>query len=152
MKSNRTLVSVFVTAALSLPFFAHAAGAQDRFPGTTDEARAAALATGIAIQDVPEGLVIALALCAAGYGRALAAGIGVASGLIEPVGAVLGAAIVTLSSTLLPWGLAFAAGAMLFVVSHEIIPESHRRGNERWATGGLLVGFVLMMFLDTSLG
>jgi ZIP family zinc transporter len=118
----------------------------------TDEARATALATGIAIQDVPEGLVVALALRSAGYGRAVAAGIGVASGLIEPVGAVLGAAIVTLSASLLPWGLAFAAGAMLFVVSHEIIPESHRRGNERWATGGLLVGFVLMMFLDTSLG
>jgi ZIP family zinc transporter len=118
----------------------------------TDEARATALATGIAIQDVPEGLVVALALRAASYSRGTSAGIGVLSGLIEPIGAVFGAAIVTLSSTLLPWGLAFAAGAMLFVVSHEIIPESHRRGNERWATGGLLIGFVVMMFLDTSLG
>lgn len=118
----------------------------------TDPASASALATGIAIQDVPEGLVVALALLSAGYSRAVAAGIGVASGLLEPVGAVFGAAIVTLSGTLLPWGLAFAAGAMLFVVSHEIIPESHRRGNERWATGGLILGFVLMMFLDTSLG
>ena len=118
----------------------------------TDEARATALATGIAIQDVPEGLVVALALRAASYSRRMSAGIGVLSGLIEPIGAVFGAAIVTLSSSLLPWGLAFAAGAMLFVVSHEIIPESHRRGNERWATGGLLIGFVLMMFLDTSLG
>jgi ZIP family zinc transporter len=120
--------------------------------GGTDAARAAALTTGIAIQDIPEGLVVALALRGVGYGRLLAAGLGIASGIIEPVGAVLGAAVVTVSSALLPWGLAFAAGAMLFVVSHEIIPESHRRGHERFATAGLIVGFVVMMFLDTSLG
>lgn len=120
--------------------------------GGTDAARASALTTGIAIQDVPEGLVIALALRGAGYGRLLAVAIGIASGLIEPVGAVLGASVVTVSAALLPWGLAFAAGAMLFVVSHEIIPESHRKGHERFATAGLMVGFVLMMVLDTSLG
>lgn len=120
--------------------------------GGTDAARAGALATGIAIQDVPEGLVVALALRGVGYSRMLAVGLGVASGLIEPIGAVLGASVVTVSSALLPWGLAFAAGAMLFVVSHEIIPESHRKGHERFATGGLMVGFVLMMMLDTSLG
>ncbi|MGE0802841.1 MAG: ZIP family metal transporter [Lautropia sp.] len=117
-----------------------------------DPAGGAALATGIAIQDVPEGLVVALALRAVGYGRAAAVGIAVASGLIEPVGAVAGAAIVGLSATLLPWGLAFAAGAMLFVISHEIIPESHRKGHERFATAGLVVGFVAMMVLDTALG
>jgi len=120
--------------------------------GGSDPARATALTTGIAIQDVPEGLVVALALRAVGFGRVLAIGMGVASGMIEPVGAVLGAAVVTVSSALLPWGLAFAAGAMLFVVSHEIIPESHRKGHERFATAGLMVGFVLMMLLDTSLG
>jgi ZIP family zinc transporter len=120
--------------------------------GGSDAARASALTTGIAIQDVPEGLVVALALRTAGYGRLLAAGLGMASGLIEPVGAILGASVVTVSSLLLPWGLAFAAGAMLFVVSHEIIPESHRKGHERFATGGLMVGFVVMMMLDTSLG
>jgi len=120
--------------------------------GGSDAARATALATGIALQDVPEGLVVALALRTAGYGRLLSAGLGMASGLIEPIGAVLGASVVTVSSILLPWGLAFAAGAMLFVVSHEIIPESHRKGHERFATGGLMVGFVLMMMLDTSLG
>jgi len=120
--------------------------------GGTDAARASALATGIAIQDVPEGLVVALALRSVGYSRMLAVGLGIASGMIEPVGAVLGASVVTVSGALLPWGLAFAAGAMLFVVSHEIIPESHRKGHERFATGGLMVGFVLMMLLDTSLG
>lgn len=118
----------------------------------TDPFGASALATGIAIQDVPEGLVIALALRGVGYGRGLAVLLGAVSGLVEPLGAVLGAAVVTLSAALLPWGLAFAAGAMLWVVSHEIIPESHRQGHESWATGGLMVGFVLMMLLDTALG
>ena len=115
-------------------------------------ASASALATGIAVQDVPEGLVVALALRSAGYGRAAAAGLGAASGLVEPVGAVLGAAVVSASAVLLPWGLAFAAGAMLFVISHEIIPESHRQGHEAWATGGLVLGFIVMMVLDTALG
>ncbi|MEJ7688130.1 MAG: ZIP family metal transporter [Variovorax sp.] len=116
-----------------------------------DGVSADALATGIAIQDVPEGLVVAVALLAAGYRRAFAVGIGMASGLIEPLGAVAGAAIVGYSAALLPWGLGFAAGAMLFVISHEIIPESHRKGHEAFATAGLMVGFVLMMLLDTAL-
>lgn len=113
--------------------------------------RANALATGIAIQDVPEGLVVAVALLGAGYRRLFAVAIGMASGLVEPIGAVLGAAIVGYSAALLPWGLGFAAGAMLFVISHEIIPESHRKGHEAFATGGLMIGFVLMMLLDTAL-
>ena len=114
--------------------------------------RADALATGIAIQDVPEGLVVAVALLAAGYKRWFAVVIGMASGLVEPLGAVLGAAVVGHSALLLPWGLGFAAGAMLFVISHEIIPESHRKGHEAFATSGLMLGFVLMMLLDTALG
>jgi len=96
--------------------------------GGTDPLRAGSLTAGIAIQDVPEGLVVAVALLAAGYSRWLAVGLGMASGLVEPVGAVLGAAVIGVSSQLLPWGLGFAAGAMLFVISHEIIPESHRKG------------------------
>ena len=114
--------------------------------------RADALATGIAIQDVPEGLVVAVALLAAGYSRVFAVLIGMLSGLVEPLGAVLGAAVVGHSAMLLPWGLGFAAGAMLFVISHEIIPESHRKGHEAFATSGLMIGFVLMMLLDTALG
>jgi len=117
-----------------------------------DAARASALAMGIAIQDLPEGLVVAVALLAAGYRRGLSVALGMASGLIEPVGAVLGAAIVGGSAALLPWGLGFAAGAMLFVISHEIIPESHRKGHEAYATVGLMLGFVLMMMMDTALG
>ncbi|WP_159918134.1 ZIP family metal transporter [Pantoea sp. 18069] len=113
--------------------------------------RANALAIGIAIQDVPEGFIVAAALLAAGYGRALAVALGMASGLVEPIGAVVGASIVGHSALLLPWGLGFAAGAMLFVISHEIIPESHRKGHEVFATAGLMLGFVLMMVLDTAL-
>ncbi|WP_436194037.1 ZIP family metal transporter [Pseudorhodoferax sp. LjRoot39] len=117
----------------------------------TEPLGALALATGISIQDVPEGMVVALALRGVGYGRAWSAGLGVLSGLVEPVAAVFGAAVIGLSANLLPWGLAAAAGAMLYVISHEIIPESHRAGHERWATCGLMLGFVLMMVLDTAL-
>ncbi len=117
----------------------------------TDPVGALALATGIAIQDVPEGMVVALALRSVGYGRVTSAGLGVLSGLVEPVMAVLGAAVISLSAAFLPWGLAAAAGAMLYVISHEIIPESHRKGHEAYATGGLILGFVIMMMLDTAL-
>ncbi len=117
-----------------------------------DAVGAMALATGISIQNLPEGLVVALALRSVGYGRGLSAGLGVLSGLVEPVAAVLGVLVISLSVSLLPWGLAIAAGAMLFVISHEIIPESHRQGHEAWATAGLMLGFVIMMLLDTALG
>ncbi|TFL08471.1 ZIP family metal transporter [Pusillimonas caeni] len=117
-----------------------------------DSVGARSLAAGISIQDLPEGMVVALALHSVGYSKRLSAGIAILSGLIEPVAAVLGVIVLGLSAALLPWGLAAAAGAMLFVISHEIIPESHRQGHEAWATGGLMVGFVLMMVLDTALG
>ncbi|MFE8644225.1 ZIP family metal transporter [Sphingomonas sp. NCPPB 2930] len=147
-KLRRTWLFVFAIALHNLPEgLAIGVG----FAGN-DTLRAGALATGIAIQDVPEGLVVAVALLAAGYSRKLSVGLGMASGLVEPIGAVLGAAIIEFSSNMLPWGLGFAGGAMLFVISHEIIPESHRKGHEAWATGGLMVGFVLMMLLDTALG
>lgn len=113
--------------------------------------RANALAIGIAIQDLPEGLVVASALLAAGYRRRFAVLLGVLSGLVEPLGAVAAALAIGVSQSLLPWGLGLAAGAMLFVISHEIIPESHRQGHEAHATAGLMVGFVIMMLLDTTL-
>jgi ZIP family zinc transporter len=96
--------------------------------------------------------VVALALRSVGYGRLTSVGLGVLSGLVEPIAAVFGAAVIGLTAGLLPWGLAMAAGAMLFVISHEIIPESHRKGHEAYATGGLMLGFVVMMVLDTALG
>lgn len=117
-----------------------------------DGAGATALALGIAIQDIPEGLVVALALRGAGYRPGFAALIGAASGIVEPVAALVGASLIQVSAIALPWGLAIAAGAMLLVVSHEIIPESHRGGHEKAASKGLLIGFAVMMVLDTALG
>lgn len=114
-------------------------------------AHADSLAMGIALQDVPEGLVIALVLAAAGMSRLNAFLIGAASGLVEPVFAVLCAWLVEIAALLLPVGLALAAGAMLLVVTHEIIPESRRNGHDKIASLGLLLGFCLMMVMDTAL-
>lgn len=110
------------------------------------------LAMGIALQDVPEGLVIALVLAGAGMSRARSFLIGAASGLVEPVFALLCAWLVSLAEVILPLGLALAAGAMLLVVTHEVIPESRRNGHDKLASLGLLVGFCLMMVMDTALG
>lgn len=109
------------------------------------------LAMGIALQDVPEGLVIALVLAGAGMARFRAFLIGAASGLVEPVFAVLCAWLVRMGELILPLGLAFAAGAMLLVVTHEIIPESRSNGHHKLASLGLCVGFCLMMVMDTAL-
>lgn len=110
------------------------------------------LAIGIGLQNMPEGLVVAVALITERYkvGRALL--IALLTGLVEPVGGIIGAGVVTVSRPLLPWGLSFAAGAMLFVISDEIIPESHRKGFEKEATFGVMIGFVIMMILDVTLG
>jgi zinc transporter, ZIP family len=110
------------------------------------------LAIGIGLQNMPEGLVVALALLSLKYPMGQALGIALLTGLVEPVGGLIGAGIVSVSAPLLPWGLAFAAGAMLFVISDEIIPESHRNGHEKVATFGVMIGFVVMMLLDVGLG
>ena len=116
-----------------------------------DPAKAYGLATGISLQDIPEGLVVAMALRAVGYGRVYSALLGVASGIIEPIAAVAGAALIEVSAALLPWGLACAGGAMLYVICHHIIPESHKDGLNKFASGALVTGFVVMMILDTAL-
>ncbi|MBS1303302.1 ZIP family metal transporter [Loktanella sp. SALINAS62] len=110
------------------------------------------LAIGIGIQNVPEGLAVAVSLLGEGYGKWRAWGIAALTGLAEPIGGLLGAGIIALSEPLLPWGLAFAAGAMLYVISHEIIPETHRSGHQKRATLGLSLGLVIMLFLDVWLG
>ena len=109
------------------------------------------LAMGIALQDVPEGLVIALVLAGAGMHRFKAFLIGAASGLVEPVAALICAWLVNVAQLLLPLGLACAAGAMLLVVTQEIIPESRSNGNHRLASLGLCIGFCLMMVMDTAM-
>ncbi len=109
------------------------------------------IATAIAIQDLPEGLVVALALRAIDYRPSHAVLIAAATGLAEPIGAAAANAITGLSPALYPFGLALAAGAMLFVVSHEIIPETHRKGHQMPATLGIMGGFAVMMVLDNAL-
>lgn len=113
-----------------------------------DIANGVALSTGIALQNMPEGLAVAVALVAAGYGRLRSVAVAAATGLVEPVGGMIGAATVSIAAPILPLGLAVAAGAMLFVISNEIIPETNRKGYASLATSGLMVGFVVMMQLD----
>lgn len=110
------------------------------------------LAAAIAIQDVPEGLAVALTLKVVGFSSFRAVGIAALSGVLEPFGALLGAGLAGGYLMAYPIGLGLAAGAMIFVVSHEVIPETHRNGHQTKATVGLMVGFALMMVLDTALG
>jgi len=110
------------------------------------------LTTAIALQDIPEGLAVALALRSAGFSPGLAVLAAAASGLLEPVGALLGVGLSSGLALAYPAGLGLAAGAMIFVVSHEVIPETHRNGHQTPATLGLMAGFALMMVLDTTLG
>ncbi len=109
------------------------------------------LAIGIGLQNIPEGLVVAMALISEKYSLGKSLWISFLTGMVEPVGGLIGVGIVSISKPFLPWGLAFAAGAMLFVISDEIIPESHRKGFETEATFGVMIGFVIMMFLDVVL-
>lgn len=113
--------------------------------GDTSANTGHAVALSILAQNLPEGLAVAAALIADGASRGRAFYIALATGLIEPLGGLTGALAVSLSAALLPWGLAFAAGAMLFVVSGEVIPETHSEGRERVATFAIIVGFVAMM-------
>ncbi|AAY93951.1 ZIP family metal transporter [Pseudomonas protegens] len=110
------------------------------------------LTTAIAIQDIPEGLAVALALRVTGISAWRAALIAIGSGLMEPIGAIMGLGVSSGFALGYPIALGLAAGAMIFVVSHEVIPETHRNGHETPATLGLMLGFGVMMFLDTALG
>lgn len=110
------------------------------------------LAVGIGLQNIPEGLAVSVSLLSVGYTRTAAAGWGALTGLAEPLGGVIGAGAGVIAATALPAVLGAAAGAMLYVISDEIIPETHRRGFETAATFSLMIGMVVMMFLDTTLG
>jgi ZIP family zinc transporter len=118
--------------------------------GGGDIARGTTLAIGIGLQNAPEGLAVALALLTCGYTKGYAFSVASLTGLVEPVAGLLGAYAVSLSQFVLPWALTFAAGAMIYVISHEIIPETHRHGFEDQATLGLTIGLVVMMFLDVA--
>jgi len=106
------------------------------------------LAIGIGLQNVPEGLAVAFPLLREGSPKSKAFLIALLTGLVEPIGGFLGISVVSIGKFLLPYGLAFAAGAMLLVISEEIIPETHSRGNDREASIGVISGFIIMMVLD----
>lgn len=120
--------------------------------GAGDVPSGLALATGIGLQNIPEGLVVALSLRELNYPVLTAVGVSTLTGLVEPIGGVLGASVVSLAQPILPWGMAFAAGAMLFVIIDEIIPEVDHKGMEQEGTIGAMMGFVVMMVLDIALG
>lgn len=120
--------------------------------GGGDVSNGLALTTAIFLQNLPEGFAVALAMLTLGYSAPGAILIALATGVVETLGGFIGAGIVSLSAALLPGALAVAAGAMLFVISHEVIPETHRNGHETPATFGVIVGFVMMMYLDIAIG
>tara|TARA_R110002049_G_scaffold182485_2_gene350378 strand:+ start:122012 stop:122833 length:822 start_codon:yes stop_codon:yes gene_type:complete len=115
-------------------------------------AGALALTLGIGLQNFPEGTAVAMPLRMDGMSRRKAFWYGQLSGIVEPIAAVMGAAAVAYASAILPYALSFAAGAMIYVVVEELIPESHRAGNVDLATISLMIGFTIMMILDVALG
>jgi zinc transporter, ZIP family len=120
--------------------------------GSGDLKSGLVLSIAIALQNIPEGLAVALPLVGLGYNKWKAVGIATLTGLVEPVGGLLGITMVTVFSSILPIAMGFAAGAMLFVISEEIIPETHSKGRSRIATFSLMIGFIIMMMLDKMLG
>lgn len=114
-------------------------------------AAALALTIGIGIQDVPEGLAVSMPLRREGLSRVKSFLLGALSGLAEPMAAVVGASAVLLSRQILPYAMAFSAGAMIFVAVEEVIPESQSSGNTDIATLGAMLGFAMMMVLDVGL-
>lgn len=121
--------------------------------GAGDVGEAMSLMLAIGIQNIPEGLAVSVAAINAGLDRRVYAAVaGIRAGIVEIPLAVFGALAVQIARPLLPYAMGFAAGAMLFVISDEIIPETHTRGYERVATLGVILGIVVMLYLDVSLG
>lgn len=133
--------------AVGVAFGAVAAG----YPSAT-LASAVVLAIGIGIQNFPEGMAVSMPLRREGISPAKSFWYGQLSGVVEPIAGVIGAAVVFLARPMLPYALSFAAGAMIFVVVEEVIPESQSSGNSDLATMGVMVGFAIMMTLDVALG
>ena len=120
--------------------------------GSGDLANAIPLMLAIGLQNIPEGLAVSVAAINAGFGRTFyAAFTGIRAGVVEIPLAVFGAWAVTLAAPILPYAMGFAAGGMLYVISDEIIPETHTNGNERIATLGTMAGLLVMLYLDVAL-
>jgi ZIP family zinc transporter len=143
--------STLLMLAITLHNFPEGLAVGIRFGGG-DVGAAAALAIGIGLQNVPEGLAIALPLRRDGMSPGRAFFWGQLSAAVEPIAGVLGAALALASAAFLPYGMGFAAGAMLYVVVEELIPETVRRGTTDIATLGFIGGFAVMMLLDNLLG
>ena len=142
-----TLHNIPEGLAVGVAFGALAAG----LPSAT-LAAATTLAIGIGIQNFPEGLAISMPLRREGMSRRKSFWYGQLSAVVEPVAGVIGAAAVIIAQPILPYALAFAAGAMIFVVIEEVIPEAQHGGNTDLATMGVMVGFAVMMLLDVAFG
>ena len=142
-----TLHNIPEGLAVGVAFGAVAAGLKE-----ASLAGAFALALGIGIQNFPEGMAVSMPLRRDGMSRAKAFWYGQLSGIVEPIAGVIGAAVVLVAQPILPYALAFAAGAMIFVVVEEVIPEAERSGNTDIATAGAMIGFAVMMILDVALG
>ena len=153
-KMRRTTLLVLAITLHNIPegmAVGVAFGAVGLMPGATI-AGAAALALGIGLQNFPEGLAVSIPLRREGLSRNKAFLFGQLSAAVEPVFALLGAALVQMARPVLPYALAYAAGALIFVVVEEVVPESQSSGNGDLATMGVLVGFAAMMVLDVALG
>ena len=120
--------------------------------GSGNTSQALIIAGGIALQNIPEGMVVIAPMLAAGVKPSKTLLIAMATGLVEVVGTLIGYFAVSVSAAILPFALAFAGGTMLYVISDEMIPETHAHGGERGATYALLVGFCVMMVMDVLLG
>jgi len=142
-----TLHNIPEGLAVGVAFGAVAAG----LPSAT-LAGAITLAIGIGIQNFPEGLAVSMPLRREGMSRLKSFWYGQLSAFVEPIAGIIGAAAVILAEPILPYALSFAAGAMIFVVVEELIPESQRGGNTDLATGGAMIGFAAMMVLDVAFG
>lgn len=120
--------------------------------GSGDLSNALTLMLAIGLQNIPEGFAVAVSALSLGLGTYFyAAVVGIRAGLVEIPLAVFGAAAVHLADPITPYAMGFAAGAMLYVISDEIVPETHRKGHERVATFGTILGVVVMLYLDVAL-
>lgn len=144
---SMTLHNIPEGLAIGVAFGALASGATE-----AALASAIALAIGIGIQNFPEGLAVSMPLHRDGMSKGKSFFFGQFSGMVEPISAVIGALAVIMIQPILPYALAFAAGAMIFVVAKEIIPGSHEKGNTELASISLMIGFAVMMTLDVALG
>ncbi len=120
--------------------------------GSGDTTQALIIAGGIALQNIPEGMVIISPMIAAGIRPRKTFVLAMITGLVEVIGTLIGYLTVSISTALLPFALAFAGGTMLYVISDEMIPETHAHGSERGATYALLIGFCVMLVTDVMLG